>query len=66
MPARAVVALQAGDPENLALWRRMIDVSQATYDEVYRRLDVDPRLALCGESFYNDAIPGAWRARAGR
>lgn len=24
---------------------------------VYRRLDIDKRLTLCGESFYNDKIP---------
>jgi len=52
-----VVALQAGDATNLGLWRRMIDISQKMYDEVYSRLGIDKRLLLCGESFYNDKIP---------
>lgn len=30
---KEVVALQAGDAENLALWQKMIDVSQKMYDE---------------------------------
>ncbi|RYY34133.1 arginine--tRNA ligase, partial [archaeon] len=53
---KEVVALQAGDATNLELWRSMVKLSQATYDEVYQRLQVDPRLELCGESFYNDKI----------
>jgi hypothetical protein len=28
-----VVALQSGDADNKAMWQKMIDVSQATYDE---------------------------------
>jgi len=51
------VALQAGDPVNVAYWRRMVRVSETMFRQVYARLSVDPRLELCGESFYNDKIP---------
>jgi arginyl-tRNA synthetase len=39
--ARAeLVKLQAGDPENLALWREMQRLSQAQFDAIYARLGV--------------------------
>ncbi len=55
---RRVVALQSGDPETVALWRRLIDQSVAYFTEVYRRLDVllEPG-DVVGESFYNDQLP---------
>jgi arginyl-tRNA synthetase len=49
---RELVKLQAGDGENLALWREMIDLSQKQFDEIYGRLDVKFDVSL-GESFYN-------------
>lgn len=54
-----VVKLQAGDEETLAVWRALVDDSKAYFDTVYRRLDVllQPEDA-CGESFYNDRLPG--------
>ena len=52
-----VVALQAGDPINRAMWQSMVDVSSAMFNEVYSRLSVDKRLTMCGESFYNSRIP---------
>jgi len=57
--ARArVVALQRGDAETVAVWRRLVEASTRHFQEVYRRLGVlltaeDVR----GESFYNDALP---------
>jgi arginyl-tRNA synthetase len=55
--ARAeLVKLQQGDPENLALWRKFIDVSMAEFNRVYRRLDVHFDVTL-GESFYAEQLP---------
>ncbi|PYK59278.1 MAG: arginine--tRNA ligase [Verrucomicrobia bacterium] len=54
--ARAeLVKLQSGDPENLAIWREMIALSQKQFDEIYSRLGVKFDYAL-GESFYNDKV----------
>ncbi len=51
--ARAeLVALQAGDPENLAIWKEMIALSQRQFDTIYGRLGVRFDHVL-GESFYN-------------
>ena len=52
-----LVKLQAGDPENLALWKKFIDLSLAEFNRVYNRLDVHFELSR-GESFYNAALPG--------
>ncbi len=54
--ARAeLVKLQAGDPENVALWQRFIAVSLKEFERVYRRLGVSFDVTL-GESFYNDRL----------
>ncbi|MBI3869101.1 MAG: arginine--tRNA ligase [Verrucomicrobia bacterium] len=50
-----LVKLQSGDPENLAIWKRMIDLSQAQFDRVYGRLRVSFDHTL-GESFYNSRL----------
>ena len=56
--ARAeLVKLQSGDPDNLALWRKFIDLSLAEFNRVYERLGVSFELVR-GESFYNGALPG--------
>lgn len=47
--------LQAGDDENLALWRMMIETSQHAFDSVYDRLDVQFDVTH-GESHYNDML----------
>jgi arginyl-tRNA synthetase len=47
-----LVKLQAGDADNLAIWREMIRLSQAQFDTIYGRLGVKFDRAL-GESFYN-------------
>jgi arginyl-tRNA synthetase len=49
-----VVALQAGDEATLAVWRKLIKVSTAAFQDVYRRLGVllTPEDAA-PESFYN-------------
>jgi arginyl-tRNA synthetase len=47
--------LQAGDPENLAIWRQMIALSQVQFDTIYQRLGVHFDQTL-GESFYNGQL----------
>jgi arginyl-tRNA synthetase len=50
-----LVQLQAGQPENLAIWREMIRLSQVQFDTIYGRLGVRFDHTL-GESFYNDRL----------
>jgi len=50
-----LVRLQAGDPENLAIWQRMIELSRAQFDTIYGRLGVTFDHTL-GESFYNPRL----------
>ena len=52
-----LVRLQAGDPDTLAIWQRLVDISREYLHQVYARLrvtltDDDIR----GESFYNDML----------
>ncbi len=54
--ARAeLVKLQAGDAENLAIWREMIRLSEAQFETIYNRLGVNFDYTL-GESFYNSRL----------
>lgn len=56
--ARAeLVKLQAGDAENLAIWREMLRLSQAQFQTIYGRLGVQFDHTL-GESFYNPKLQG--------
>lgn len=60
--ARAeLVKLQAGDPENVGLWKTFIEHSLQSLDRTYARLDVKFDHTL-GESFYNDRLPGVVKA----
>jgi arginyl-tRNA synthetase len=52
-----LVKLQAGDPENLAIWQQCIEVSKNGLQKIYDRLDVKFDHWL-GESFYNEMLPG--------
>ena len=64
--ARAeLVKLQAGDEENLAIWQRMIALSQEQFDHVYGRLGVTFDETL-GESFYNPHLPSLIEELQGR
>ena len=47
--------LQSGDPENLAIWQRCIDLSRAELEKIYAGLGVHFDLYR-GESFYNDRL----------
>jgi arginyl-tRNA synthetase len=54
--ARAeLVKLQAGDPENIALWKRINEASLAAFQRIYDRLGIRFDETL-GESFYNDKV----------
>ena len=50
-----LVKLQAGDEENLAIWRRCVDLSLRQLREIYATLGVGFDHFL-GESFYNDRL----------
>ena len=47
-----LVKLQAGDSQNVSIWKEMIALSQKQFDTIYSRLGVKFDFAL-GESFYN-------------
>lgn len=50
-----LVKLQRGEPENLAIWREMIRLSQSQFDTIYKRLGIRFDHTL-GESFYNPKL----------
>jgi arginyl-tRNA synthetase len=52
-----LVKLQAGDKENTDIWNECVAFSMQDFEYVYRLLDVHYDLQ-CGESFYNDRLPG--------
>lgn len=52
-----LVKLQAGDEENLAIWRQCIELSKRGLQKIYSRLDVGFDHWL-GESYYNDRLAG--------
>ncbi len=52
-----LVKLQQGDPDNLALWKRFIELSIEEFNTIYDRLGVSFDLYR-GESFYNDRLRG--------
>ncbi len=52
-----LVKLQQGDKENLALWKRFIDISIGEFDRMYAKLGVKFD-TYRGESYYNDIMPG--------
>jgi arginyl-tRNA synthetase len=55
-----LVKLQAGDPENLALWKKINDVSLAAFQVIYDQLGIRFDYTL-GESFYNDKVARVYR-----
>ncbi len=52
---RELAKLQSGDAENLAIWKRMGELSRHQFDTVYSRLGVKFDFTL-GESFYNPRL----------
>jgi len=54
--ARAeLLKLQAGDSENLTIWKEMVRLSEVQFDTIYQRLGVKFDFIL-GESFYNPRL----------
>lgn len=59
---RRVVALQAGDPQTLRIWRTLVNDSKQYYNTIYRRLGVTLTDAdLAPESFYNPMLEDVCR-----
>ena len=52
-----LVKLQQGDADNLALWRRFIDISIGEFNRMYEKLGVRFD-TYRGESYYNATMPG--------
>jgi len=52
-----LVKLQSGDQENTGIWKKCVALSLQDFDQTYDRLDIHYDLQ-CGESFYNDRLPG--------
>jgi len=52
-----LVKLQQGDADNLALWKKFIDISIAEFERMYAKLGVKFD-TYRGESYYNDTMPG--------
>ena len=52
-----LVKLQAGDKENIDIWNECVAFSMQDFEHVYGLLDIHYDIQ-CGESFYNDRLPG--------
>src|SRR6266513_196577 len=52
-----LVKLQAGDPENFAIWKQCVDLSLQEFSKAYELLDVHYDIVR-GESFYTDRLAG--------
>ena len=51
-----LVRLQAGDPENFAIWQECVALSLGEFERAYAVLDIHYDIQR-GESFYNDRLP---------
>ncbi|KAM7534871.1 hypothetical protein Aperf_G00000108445 [Anoplocephala perfoliata] len=51
----AVVKLQSHDPEHIRDWRKICDISEKEFNEIYRRMDIE-NLIPKGESFYHSRM----------
>jgi arginyl-tRNA synthetase len=52
-----LVKLQAGDKANIDIWNECVAFSMQDFEHVYELLDIHYDIQ-CGESFYNDRLPG--------
>ena len=52
-----LVKLQQGDADNLALWKKFIEISINEFDRMYAKLGVKFD-TYRGESYYNETMPG--------
>jgi len=53
--AETFLKLEKGDPEIQKIWRRIVDVSMADYNRLYKILNVKHDQVI-GESFFNDKL----------
>ncbi|MEY2527541.1 MAG: arginyl-tRNA synthetase [Verrucomicrobiota bacterium] len=51
-----LVKLQAGDTENVSIWKQSVDLSMQEFERAYQVLDIHYDIQR-GESFYNDRLP---------
>ncbi|MEY4488552.1 MAG: hypothetical protein RIQ79_1060 [Verrucomicrobiota bacterium] len=54
-----LVKLQSGDPENIAIWHHIGEVSVKAFQKIYDLLGIRFDETL-GESFYNDKVPAVY------
>jgi len=59
-----LVKLQAGDPENTAIWKKIGEVSVTAFQQIYDLLGIRFDYTL-GESFYNDKVGRVYQELAG-
>ena len=52
---QAVIKLQVGDAEMIQAWQYLVDISKASFQQIYTRLGINA--TPVGESFYNPIIP---------
>src|SRR6266702_2100608 len=52
-----LVKLQGGDKENIDIWNECAALSMQDFEHVYQLLDIHYDIQ-CGESFYDDRLPG--------
>jgi arginyl-tRNA synthetase len=52
-----LVKLQAGDKENIDIWNECVAFSMQDFEHVYELLNIHYDIQ-CGESFYNERLPG--------
>jgi arginyl-tRNA synthetase len=52
-----LIKLQAGDRENVDIWKQCVALSMQDFEHVYKLLHIHYDLQ-CGESFYHDRLPG--------
>jgi arginyl-tRNA synthetase len=58
-----LVRLQAGEPDNLAIWKSINDTSLAAFQTIYDQLGIRFDATL-GESFYSDRVAQVYRELA--
>lgn len=52
-----LVKLQAGERENIEIWKECVAISMQDFEQIYEQLDIHYDIQR-GESFYNDRLPG--------
>ena len=50
---KRVVELQSGEDKCVRIWKKLCEISQSSYNNIYNRLGISSELKIMGESFYN-------------